>query len=55
MSGDSVHWAAFQEIRIMFKHILVPIDGSPTAGQAISKALAIAQAFNSAVTLIYVI
>ena len=39
----------------MFKHILVPIDGSPTAEQAISKALAIAQAFNSAVTLIYVI
>ena len=39
----------------MFTHILVPIDGSPTAGQAISKALAIAQAFNSAVTLIYVI
>lgn len=39
----------------MFKHILVPIDGSPTAEQAISKALAIAQAFKSAVTLIYVI
>jgi nucleotide-binding universal stress UspA family protein len=39
----------------MFEHILVPIDGSSTARQAIDKALAIAQAFNSAVTLIYVI
>lgn len=39
----------------MFNHILVPVDGSPTAHQAIAKALAMAQAFGSAVTLIYVI
>jgi nucleotide-binding universal stress UspA family protein len=39
----------------MFKHILIPVDGSPTARQAIDKALAIAEAFKSAVTLIYVI
>ena len=39
----------------MFKHILVPIDGSSTAQLAIGKAVAIAQAFKSAVTLIYVI
>jgi nucleotide-binding universal stress UspA family protein len=39
----------------MFEHILVPIDGSSTAGQAIDKALGIAKAFKSAVTLIYVI
>ena len=39
----------------MFKHILVPVDGSPTARQAIDKAVAIAMAFQSAVTVIDVI
>ena len=39
----------------MFKHILVPVDGSSTAGQAIGKAIAVAEAFKSAVTIIYVI
>src|SRR5436309_13878905 len=39
----------------MFKHILVPVDGSSTAGQAIDKAIAVAAAFKSAVTVIYVI
>ncbi len=39
----------------MFKHILVPVDGSDSARQATDKALAIAEAFKSAVTLIYVI
>lgn len=39
----------------MFKHILLPVDGSPTAARAVEKALAIAEAFKSAVTLIYVI
>lgn len=39
----------------MFKHILVPVDGSSTAGQAIDKAIAVAEAFKSAVTIIYVI
>ena len=39
----------------MFEHILVPVDGSSTSGQAINKALAIAEKFSSAVTLIYVI
>ena len=39
----------------MFKHILVPVDGSATARRAIDKAIAVAQAFDSTVTLIYVI
>ena len=39
----------------MFKHILVPIDGSPVAHQAVDKARAIACAFRSSVTLIHVI
>ncbi|MDO8717842.1 MAG: universal stress protein [Polaromonas sp.] len=39
----------------MFKHILVPVDGSSTARQAIGKAMAIAEAFKSAVTVVYVI
>ena len=39
----------------MFKHILVPVDGSSTSRQAIDKAVAIAEAFKSTVTLIYVI
>ncbi len=39
----------------MFKHILLPVDGSPTAARAVETALAIAEAFKSAVTLIYVI
>lgn len=39
----------------MFNHILVPVDGSSTAGQAIGKAIAMAEAFKSAVTVIYVI
>ncbi|ABM36587.1 universal stress protein [Polaromonas naphthalenivorans] len=39
----------------MFKHILVPVDGSLTARHAIDKAVAIAVAFQSAVTVIYVI
>jgi nucleotide-binding universal stress UspA family protein len=39
----------------MYKHILVPVDGSPTALQAVSQAVVIASAFGSAVTAIYVI
>lgn len=39
----------------MFERILVPIDGSPTARQAIDKALVIAEKFGSTVTLVYVI
>lgn len=39
----------------MFEHILVPVDGSSTSGQAINKALVIAGKFGSSVTLIYVI
>ncbi|MEO7160392.1 MAG: universal stress protein, partial [Polaromonas sp.] len=31
----------------MFKHILVPVDGSSTAQQAIDRAVAIAEAFKS--------
>jgi len=39
----------------MFKHILVPVDGSPIACHAVQKARAIACAFRSSVTLICVI
>lgn len=39
----------------MFKQVLVPVDGSATAGKAIGKAAAIALAFQSAVTVIHVI
>jgi nucleotide-binding universal stress UspA family protein len=39
----------------MFKHILVPVDGSKTAQMAVDKATALAQAFGSQVTVIYVI
>ncbi|MFZ3125394.1 MAG: universal stress protein [Acidovorax sp.] len=39
----------------MFKHILVPVDGSSTAMVAVSKAAALAKTFGSAVTLLYVI
>ena len=39
----------------MFKHILVPVDGSETAQVAVAKAIALAKAFASKVTVIYVI
>ena len=39
----------------MFKHILVPIDGSPTSMLAVSKAAELAKAFGSLVTALYVI
>ncbi|MCA0327437.1 MAG: universal stress protein [Proteobacteria bacterium] len=39
----------------MFKHILVPVDGSATAMLALDRAAALAQAFGSSVTAVYVI
>lgn len=39
----------------MFKHILVPIDGSATAHLAVEKAIGLAKAFGSRVTAIFVI
>ena len=39
----------------MFKHILVPVDGSPTAQLAVDKTIGLAQAFASKVTVIFVI
>ncbi|MBE0472703.1 universal stress protein [Rhodoferax sp.] len=39
----------------MFNHILVPVDGSETAQIAVVKASALAKAFGSQVTVIYVI
>lgn len=39
----------------MFKHILVPIDGSATAHLAVEKAAGLAKAFGSRVTAIFVI
>ncbi|WP_198969876.1 universal stress protein [Xylophilus sp. ASV27] len=39
----------------MFKHILVPIDGSETAQRAMAKAAGLAKAFGSEVSVVYVI
>ena len=39
----------------MFKHILLAVDGSDASRLAVDKALALAKAFDSEVTLIYVI
>jgi nucleotide-binding universal stress UspA family protein len=39
----------------MFKHILVPVDGSPTAQLAVSKAIGLAKAFGSRISAIFVI
>lgn len=39
----------------MFKHILIPVDGSPTAQKAVDKAAGLARAFGSQTTVIYVI
>jgi nucleotide-binding universal stress UspA family protein len=39
----------------MFKHLLLPADGSDNAQRAIEKALGLAQAFQSRVTAIYVV
>ena len=39
----------------MLKHILVPVDGSETSLQAVSKAAELAKAFNSEVTAVYVL
>ena len=39
----------------MFRHILLPVDGSATSLMAVEKAAGLAQAFKSRVTAIYVI
>ena len=39
----------------MFKHILVPVDGSPTAQKAVEKACALARTYDSTLTVVYVI
>ncbi len=39
----------------MFKHILLPVDGSSTSLMAVEKVRGLAQAFSSTVTAIYVI
>ena len=39
----------------MFKKILLPVDGSSTSNQAIEKTIAMAEAFNSQVTVVSVI
>ena len=39
----------------MFKHILVPVDGSETSMKAVVKAAGLAKTFGSAVTALYVI
>lgn len=39
----------------MFSNILVPVDGSSTANQAIQKAAAVAKAFNARLTVVCII
>ena len=39
----------------MFKHILVPVDGSSTSNLAVEKAIGLAKAFGSRVTSVFVI
>ncbi len=39
----------------MFKHILLPVDGSETSSLAVSKTMELAKSFDSLVTVIYVI
>ena len=39
----------------MFKHILVPVDGSETSMLAVAKAAGLAKTFGSAVTAVYVV
>ena len=39
----------------MFKHLLVPTDGSPTSQLAVDKAIGLARAFSSAVRVLFVI
>jgi nucleotide-binding universal stress UspA family protein len=39
----------------MFKHILVPVDGSETSMLSVAKAAGLAQAFGSDVTAVYVL
>ena len=39
----------------MFNHILVPVDGSPTAQLAVDKVIGLARAFGSQVSAIFVI
>jgi nucleotide-binding universal stress UspA family protein len=39
----------------MFKHILIPVDGSGTSGLALAKAVGLARAFGAAATVVYVI
>jgi nucleotide-binding universal stress UspA family protein len=39
----------------MFKHILVPVDGSSTAQLAVDKAIGLAKAFGSRVTAVFII
>ena len=39
----------------MFKHILVPVDGSPTSQLAVDKTIGLARAFGSRVTAIFVL
>lgn len=39
----------------MYKRILVPIDGSPTSGQALATAVRLAQAFGARLRLVHVL
>lgn len=39
----------------MFKHILVPVDGSETSMKAVARAGALAKSFGSEITVLYVI
>jgi len=55
MQGNRFIRVFQREEHFMFKKILVPVDGSPTSLQAVSRAVALAKAFDGTVTAIYVI
>src|SRR6218665_3433569 len=50
-----LHHRTPEGVSTMFKHILVPVDGSKTSMLAVSKAAALAKTFGSAVTAVSVI
>ncbi len=46
---------ASQETRVMYKHILLPLDGSPLAEQALPHAITVAKSFQSEIIILRVL
>jgi nucleotide-binding universal stress UspA family protein len=53
IQGNLTH--VLQQELSMYKHILIPVDGSPTAQQAVETAAGLAQAFGSKASVVYVV